>query len=69
MNYFKNLYLTTFRIIITKLPFIPPKRSDKQIKVTRINKLGTSAKNEKITKNNNYYENKNFINHFNWNYF
>ena len=39
MNYFKNLYLTTFRIIITKLPFIPPKRSDKQIKVTRINKL------------------------------
>ena len=24
---------------ITKLPFIPPKRSDKQIKVTRINTL------------------------------
>ena len=45
MNYFKNLYLTTFRIIITKLPFIPPKRSDKQIKVTRINKLGTIRTN------------------------
>ena len=46
MNYFKNLYLNTFRIIITKLPFIPPKRSDKQIKVTRINKLATSSENQ-----------------------
>ena len=39
MIYFKNLFLSTIRIMITKLPFIPLKRRDKQINVLHINKL------------------------------